>query len=62
MPRYTVYREYVSGRDGDKGFDDLRPAEMEFDAASGDRNVVRVELIDNADDANPVVLAMREPK
>ena len=62
MTRYTVYREYVSGRDGDKGFDDLRLAELEFDDTSGDRNIVRVELIDNSDEANPVVLAAREPK
>lgn len=53
--RYTVYREYVSGRDGDKGFDDLTHAERDFEDAIADADVYRAELIDNASGA-PVVL------
>lgn len=59
--RYTVYREYVSGEDGEKGFETLSEAEREFEDASDDRRVVSVELIDNVDAGNPSVLAWRWP-
>jgi hypothetical protein len=56
--RYTVYREYVSGRDGDKGFNSLQDAQIDFETAASDSDVARVELIDNSGD-EPKVLASK---
>lgn len=47
MSKYTVYRQYISGRDGDKGFDNLVDAKRDFNDACKDDNVMCVELIDN---------------
>ena len=55
MTTYTIHREYVSGRDGDKGFDNLADAERDFDDACADEKVARAELIDNSGE-EPVVL------
>jgi hypothetical protein len=49
MARYTVYRTYVSGRDGEATFDDLKAAEQDFDDAKSERTVVSAELIDAVD-------------
>jgi len=53
--KYTVFREYVSGRDGDSGFDDLSAAEQDFDEATRAANVASVELIDNTGDEPKVI-------
>lgn len=54
--RYSVHRVYVSGRDGEAGFDNLRDAERDFDDAGAEEKVVSAELLDNQDPENPVVV------
>ncbi|WP_334151636.1 hypothetical protein [Hyphomicrobium sp.] len=50
MARYTVLTQYVSGGDGDSGFDNLKDAEADFEDTTNDRTKVSVELWDNSGD------------
>lgn len=57
MNRYTVYRTYANGRDGESAFgDDLSAAEQDYDDATGEVQVCTVELIDNSNPSEPVTL------
>lgn len=47
MFRYTVYREYINGKDGDRGFDTEKDAESDFYDAVNDERVVKAELLYN---------------
>lgn len=50
MARYTVLTLYVSGGDGDSGFDNLKDAQADFEDTGNDRTKVSVELWDNTGD------------
>lgn len=57
MNRYTVYRTYANGRDGESGFgDDLSAADQAYNDATHEDRVCTVELIDNADPNDPKTL------
>ena len=57
MTRYSVYRTYLSGRDGDWATDVLADAERDFEDAKSEAGVFAVELTDNVDPENPITLA-----
>lgn len=58
MKRYTVSTVYVSGRDGDDGFDTLVQAQADFGDTANDRTKVTVELWDNSGD-EPILIDSR---
>lgn len=58
MKRWTVWHS-TGKRDGESQFDTREDAEVEFDAKLSRADVLEVELIDNADPANPVTIKGR---
>tara|TARA_R110000868_G_scaffold91230_4_gene253058 strand:- start:410 stop:682 length:273 start_codon:yes stop_codon:yes gene_type:complete len=55
VKRFTVWHS-TGKRDGDAAFDTRENAEIYFDDLVARADVLEVELIDNADPANPVTI------